>query len=327
MLQRLVWGLLALAAPLRAPDAATADNPPGASVEEVLVVGERSGPRLWKVSQGEHVLWILGTVDPLPAKLQWQSDAVDAVLANSQRVLLSGGVQIKASLFTRARLWLQWRKTRRNADDGTLQESLPPPMYERFARARQRYAPHDGDLEKMRPLIAAEQLYRAALGKSNLADRRKVERTVEQLAARYHLKPERVHIEIEATQQFGNEVLGGLAALPLEQQLQCMQVTLDDLDAGLVDLKRAANAWASGDVAALRAIPYRDQEISCRDQLLGLPRIRQLREQVDAHWLEAAESALRDSPSTLAVLAMPDLLKSDGLLARLAARGYHVEGP
>ena len=31
-------------------------------LEEVDVVGERPGPKLWKVTRGGHVLWVLGTL-------------------------------------------------------------------------------------------------------------------------------------------------------------------------------------------------------------------------------------------------------------------------
>ena len=37
-----------------------------APMEVVLVRGDQPGPALWKVSSGDHVLWILGTASPLP---------------------------------------------------------------------------------------------------------------------------------------------------------------------------------------------------------------------------------------------------------------------
>ena len=65
------------AAAQEAPAAATSAAP----MEEVVVTGEHEGPRLWKVHKdNDHVLWILGTVTPLPKKMIWQSDAVENVL-------------------------------------------------------------------------------------------------------------------------------------------------------------------------------------------------------------------------------------------------------
>ena len=42
-------------------------------LDEVLVTGERPGPAMWKVSKGDHTLWIMGTLSPLPSKMTWRS--------------------------------------------------------------------------------------------------------------------------------------------------------------------------------------------------------------------------------------------------------------
>ncbi len=53
--------------------------------DKVLVVGQRPGPGLWKVSKGGNVLWVFGTHAPLPARMQWRSQQVEAILAQSQQ--------------------------------------------------------------------------------------------------------------------------------------------------------------------------------------------------------------------------------------------------
>ncbi len=55
------------AAPAAAPppsDSADIDQP---TVQQVEITGVRPGPSLWRVSQGDHVVWLLGTLDPLPS--------------------------------------------------------------------------------------------------------------------------------------------------------------------------------------------------------------------------------------------------------------------
>ena len=56
-------------------------------VEEVLVIGEQSGPGLWKVFKDDHVLWILGTLSPLPKKLTWRSTKIEEVVKQSKKWL------------------------------------------------------------------------------------------------------------------------------------------------------------------------------------------------------------------------------------------------
>ena len=58
----------------------------------VVVTGEQPGPGLWLVRKGSHDLWILGTLSPLPAGMQWQSKQVEGVIANAQEVIRAPSV-------------------------------------------------------------------------------------------------------------------------------------------------------------------------------------------------------------------------------------------
>ena len=53
---------------------APAPLPPANAVElqTVTVRGEQPGPALWEVRRGTHVLWIVGTLSPLPKHAEWQ---------------------------------------------------------------------------------------------------------------------------------------------------------------------------------------------------------------------------------------------------------------
>jgi len=64
----------------RAASGVTPAAAPPQQLQEIAIVGERPGPRLWKVSRGDHVLWLLGTLNHLPKRMTWRSSEVDAVL-------------------------------------------------------------------------------------------------------------------------------------------------------------------------------------------------------------------------------------------------------
>lgn len=70
--------------------------PPVVDLEAMVVRGVQPGPGLWKVSKGDHVLWILGTQSPLPKRLQWQSSEVETIIGQSQQVLMAPTVQLDA---------------------------------------------------------------------------------------------------------------------------------------------------------------------------------------------------------------------------------------
>src|ERR1700690_2024570 len=65
-------------------DAAAGATGVGPATEEIDVIGTREGPRMWRITRGDHELWILGTLAPLPNKMVWQSTTVETVLAQSQ---------------------------------------------------------------------------------------------------------------------------------------------------------------------------------------------------------------------------------------------------
>ena len=68
-----VWragiALVSLLAPMLACAVEVAVQAPAApptvvDLEAMVVRGQQPGPGLWKVSKGDHVLWILGTLSP-----------------------------------------------------------------------------------------------------------------------------------------------------------------------------------------------------------------------------------------------------------------------
>lgn len=56
-------------------------------IEEIVVIGKRPGPPLWKVTNGDSVLWIFGTLHPLPKSLEWDSESEEWVISQSREYL------------------------------------------------------------------------------------------------------------------------------------------------------------------------------------------------------------------------------------------------
>ena len=163
----------------------TQENAPAAEapVAEVVVEGRHAGPRMWTVRSGDHVLWILGTVTPLPKKMIWQPDAVQAVLQQSQEVVPAWPAYgIGANPFTALRVYIEWRRLQKPPDHLPLQKTLPPALYARVEALEARYDPRDSTLEKLRPMLAAERLMTRVLDANGLALHNEVQQTVLRLA-------------------------------------------------------------------------------------------------------------------------------------------------
>jgi hypothetical protein len=97
-------------------------------------------------------------------------------------------------------------------------------------------------------------------------------------------------------------------------------------------MKERADAWASGDVARLRALAPVDNASACIAVVLNAQFMRErgitdLPGRYEAAWLAAVEDALARNTSSVAVLGIEQILKPDGYVSRLRARGYVIEDP
>jgi uncharacterized protein YbaP (TraB family) len=308
-----------------APDAgASADTPPTESLGEVEVVGERPGPGLWRVQKGDHTLYVLGTLRPLPKKMQWRSREVEDVIARAQSVIPeSPDVDADVGVFRAIKLYAQWRRLRKNPDDATLDTVLPPELFARFETLRAKYAPRDRSLLELRPVIAAGELWQQALKENRLVARVDIDERVRKLAksAKAEIAPLKVNI---------GDPTGALAELgrvPLDAEIRCMDAALDRLEKDVAEARTLADAWATGDVDLIRTrAPWARQQ-ACWDALATAPTVDDIRRRVEAAWFDAAIASLEKHETTFAVASISELLKRGGVLEKMRARGYEVLEP
>ena len=306
------------------PAADTADTQP---MEEVVVTGEHEGPRLWKVQkpgQGGHVLWILGTVTPLPKKMIWQSDAVEAVVEQSQEVVPAWpAFGIGANPFTALRVWMQWHSMQKIPDRMDLQQVLPPASYARFAALKSRYAPRDSHIEELRPAFAAERLLDAALDATGLTFHNEVQQTVLKLARKHGVKIHQDKLRVEDPV----DVLKDVGKAPVSGEVACLDAVMGRLETDIGPMQARARAWALGNVDELRRLVHPDDRTACIAAVSTSDRVRDLIARAQEDWFLSVEDALTRNQSTLAVQSMDRLLGETGTLAVLRKEGYVVEGP
>jgi uncharacterized protein YbaP (TraB family) len=300
---------------------ATDDTQP---MEEVVVTGEHEGPRLWKVRKGDHVLWILGTVTPLPKKMIWQSDAVETVVEESQEVVPAWpAFGIGANPFTALRVWMQWHNMQKIPDRMDLQQVLPPASYARFAALKARYAPRDSHIEELRPTFAAERLLDAALDATGLTFHNEVQQTVLKLARKHGVNIHQDKLRVEDPV----DVLKDVGKAPISGEVACLEAVMGRLETDLGPMQARARAWALGDVDELRRLVHTDDRTACIAAVSTSDRVRDLIARAQEDWFLAVEDALARNRSTLAVQSMDRLLGDKGTLAVLRKEGYEVEGP
>lgn len=326
-------GLSAQAAPpASAPIEEEKPLPPDVVVLETMVVrGVQPGPGLWKVKKGDHVLWVLGTVSPLPDDVTWQSREVMGIVRSSQAVIGPPGAKFKTDtgFFSNLFLLPSLFKARKNPEGRTLKDLLPADQYARWQVLKKKYIGGDAGIEKWRPIFAAQELYMKGVEKSGLVNDPKVWDQVRKAAAQAKIGIYKPSVEFRIADP--KKAIKDFTATRLDDT-ECFVKTMDFLERDLRNMMLRGNAWAIGEVGALKQISYTDNSRACINALLnsGVAQNRgwsDLGERIAQEWLRVAEAELARNPSTLAVLPMGEVLKPNGYLARLRAKGYVIEEP
>ena len=323
LLALMLCAVLLLIPPARADEA----------LEEVLVTGQQPGPGLWKVTRAGdtdgHVLWILGNYSPLPKKMTWRSTELAAVLSASQAVLAPVSVSASAGPLGGITLLPSLIGVRRNPDDKRLQEVVPADLYARWLPLKARYLGSDDDVEDWRPIFAAQELYRAALKKSDLVPYDGVWPAVEKLArkARVPITEPKIELKVEKARASIKE----FKSIPLAD-VECFARTLQRLESDLDLMRERANAWAVGDVARLRKLAPVERASACIGVMLESSFMQErgygdVLVRARNAWVDAAEKSLANNVSTVAVLSVDEILKPGGYIAELKRRGFVVADP
>lgn len=330
-LLRAVFAICLIPALAGAQSAAPA---PAGSVTElaaVTVSGVQPGPGLWQVRRGDHVLWILATLSPLPEKMQWQTADVEQAIAASQVVLGSPTVKVdtKVGFFGKLFLLPALFSARRNPDGAKLVDLVSASDYAQWQAMKAKYIGRDGGIERWRPLFAALQLYRKALKKSDLDSKASVTDTVRGLARRHHVPLTKVayHVEVD-------DLRGAIKAFTRSgpNDLDCFHRAVTGLQTELPLIRARANAWATGDIDALRTLPPDGARQACLNAITEAGFARQLGlddlpTRVRDTWLAAADKALAEHPQSFAMLPLEALIGPHSTLGQLQARGYTVIAP
>jgi len=311
-------------------------------LETVLVTGEQPGPGLWKVSRDGHVMWVLGSMGGVPDTIHWRTKEIETRIAESREVLYPGwpDVGLDVSVFQVLTLVPAAFKAAKNPDGKMLKDVLTPESYATWLRHKQKFIGDDDDIEKYRPMVAEERL-NGDIGKKYWESMKGIRFTSADDVVRKAAKKHKVPINTLPTVERKIRIEKPRAILKAARNLDLAEgecvgrnlVRIEKSDAaGLLKYDVAAtNAWAKGDLEALRSIPAPDPDLKREDCMTaaldaamknataeqraeigrGVDLIKQQEElnklageEAERNWVEAAEAALAKNDSTFAVLPM-----------------------
>ena len=273
-------------------------------------------------------MWILATLVPLPKKMVWHSRVVEERIAASQVLIAPPEFTPDIGFFRGLTLLPSLLRARHSPDGKTLEEELPRALWIRWLALRVKYLRHSD--EKVRPMVAAFDLYSHALDQVGLTDDDDEVWDVVKRIAGAHRVPT-LHVELKVPLKDPKNAIRQLGQIPHDAEIGCLEKTMERLETDLPNMVRRANLWSVGDIHGLQAMTFPNEAVACRDAFLSVPQFDaqalQIKGAMDAMWLSTVTTALQNNASSFAVLPINEIFDTDGVLAALRNEGYVVVEP
>jgi len=303
-------------------------------MDAITVVGDRPGPRMWRLTHGDNTLWILGTLTPLPEGMTWRSKEAEQVIAEADEILAPGSARADVGVGDAFKLLFlapAALKAVKNPQGKRLQDVLPGDLYERWAVLRQKYLGGDTKLERYRPMFASQDLYWAAAESAGLTRSDQVWDSINAIANAQGVRITGTSISYPlGLDRAKNKAGVSRLAQSAVDDVSCFGLTLDRLDSDIETMKARAVAWANGDLGSLRRLETGDLVPACKsiaDASLDFQERPEITERLAATWIGAAQNVLEKNKRTFAVLPLSEVLKANGYIARLQSMGYVLHQP
>jgi hypothetical protein len=286
------------------------------AVETVVVTAEGRGPAIWRLRRGGGEAWILGTVGPMPEDLQWNRDSLKPFIAGARQLLLPPAPDVN---FVDAAWFYLWNGDLLRQPRGqTLEASLPEPLRADFATARGLARQDPDRYATDTPLVAAIRLQRDLTDARDLS-RAEPRRTVERMARAARIRITRMgSFEMMPT-------VRTVLALPQDRQRPCLAQAVADAGRMAQQARPAAEAWADGNIAAVKAHYAETRLLEC------ITTASQQAAAINALSVSlivgGLDEALKAPGKSVAVISIGPLLRQGGVLEQLAARGVTIDHP
>lgn len=299
-LARMICGAFALLALGLAPGCYRAAAP---------VQARNDGPALWRLTDADSEIWLLGTAHMLPPDLVWQSPRIDAALAAADTVMFETPID-DAGKEDIARLAATYG---RNPPGVTLSSLLTPADRELLARVCKAVNADPAALESAKPWLAAVGLSVSYVVANGFDPNAGVEQVLEGKAKAAGKK--RDYFET------GEQQIRFFADLPIGAQVEFLRATLAEIETQDEDLTPMNQAWARGDAKKLAGyFAKMDKELS-PEVYNVLIRDRNKR------WVGKISEIMAGSGKTFIAVGAAHLIGDGSVVALLRKQGYKVEGP
>lgn len=288
------------------------------SMEVVHVEGHVQGPALWHLKKGQSDIIILGTVGAMPKDLVWNKSGLEAAIEGANQVLLPPQASTGfLDIFDMGWFMVTHWGSLSMPDGQKLEPSLQPDLRQRFVTDREFLDQKAGKYEDRKPLIAGFMLLGDLMKKDNLV-RELPEEAVEKIARSKHVKVRRV-ADYDAM-----PLVKEMLKLGPAEGLVCFENELKDFDTVRAHAIPAADAWAEGNIAGIKAHYSTGLAESCVKQS---KKFGELDARAVNDMLKAVRAALATPGKTVMLIDVGWLFRSTGVADQLRSEGVTIEGP
>lgn len=283
--------------------------PVGAPAETLAeAVGKTASPPMWRVSDEDSEIFLLGTFHILPPGLEWRSDSIVTALDAAKTIWFEAEVDTAAA----KQKTLQVLMTQGfNADGKTLSELLAADDAARLKTIAAELGLPMKAIDPMRPWQAFLTLSVQFIVEEGFDPSSGVETVLlrEARAKSYTLN------FFETVE----EQLGLFANLPPKAEKDLLTTTLREWDQYEDEFDELFTAWATGDIAGIDAMMNKN----LRDAAPAVYDILVTRR--NAAWAEALAAEMRGSGTALVAVGAGHLVGAGSVPALLEAKGFRVE--
>lgn len=274
-----------------------------------LAQAEPPTPLLWKVSDADNSIYLLGSFHLLKAEDYPLADSTYAALDDAEQVVF----EISPQEMNDPTLGPRMQQAGMRADGKTLQATLPAETWQALEAWATRRGANAAMFQGMEPWMASlviglTEMQRLGLDPTLGLDQHFAQKATEAGKPVLGLETSALQIEL-------------FDGMDDKEQLQSLQETLGELEGIEEEIGKMHAVWRAGDGDALFAKTGAEMKA---DYPALYARLNQDRNQA---WLPRLRAMLDDSKSddTLVVVGAMHLLGEDGVVALLKAKGYQVE--
>jgi hypothetical protein len=292
--------------PAATPDPAEAVT----TVDEIIIVARLSGAPIWEISDGAATLILVGDLVAPPEETPWDPVQLQAAVRRVDKVLL--GTRVRGSFSDILRLIWRSRTLIRLPGETTTADYLSA---ETQARLDVLEAQYRQDYDRISLMLIASDL---------LTDQLRFERDTGTSAGDVVRRTaRRARIPVRAViAGRGDDLIDNLLTTPPETHRPCLEAAIAATEAGREGVIQRGRDWTRLRVPEVRQSALEQALEQCWPW--GDPRTGA---DFRAAWLAEIETALTGDAVVMGVGPLGLLAEPDGLLDRLEARGYVIDGP